>query len=311
MRKETLWTEKYRPQAIDDCVLPAKLKDVFKRFVIEKTPPNLLLSGGPGVGKTTVALAMLSEMGLDSIVINASLSGNIDTLRNDITQFASTVSMSGGRKYVILDEADYLNANSTQPSLRNFMETYSGNCGFILTCNYPNRIISPLKSRLVEVSFDCVADEKPSMMMQFSKRMRWILDEEKIEYDKDVVSEVIIRYYPDWRKVINELQYYSRSGRIDSGILAKFNTDITDLIKILKSKAHAEMIKWVAEHSDHDSLMIMRSFYDQAMEVMVQNTIPLLVVTISRYQERATVVADQEINLAAFLTEVMSDCEFK
>lgn len=312
MRKETLWTEKYRPKRIDDCILPSRLKETFKKYVASKNVPNLLLYGGPGVGKTTVALAMLDEMGLDSIVINASLKGNIDTLRTEITQFASSVSMSGGRKYVILDEADYLNIQSTQPSLRNFMETYSGNCGFILTCNYPNRIMKELHSRLVSVGFDALTEEKPELMFAFSKRVRTILDEEKVTYDKEALNAVIFRYYPDWRKTINELQHYSsHGGAIDAGMLAKFSTDISDLVDIMRKKAHGEMVKWVAEHTDHDALMIMRSFYDQASSVIAPGSIPLLVVTISKYQERSMIVADQEINLAAFLTEVMADCDFK
>jgi len=309
--KETLWVEKYRPKRVQDCVLPPRLKTKFQKFIADKNVPNLLLTGRAGVGKTTVAMAMLEEMGLDYLMLNSSLYGNIDTLRTEVTQFASSVSFSGGRKYVILDEADYLNINSTQPALRNFIESYSTNCGFILTCNYPNRILPELKSRLVEVDFTPQSSEGPDLMMAFSGRSKGILDAEGVPYDKNALNEVIFKYYPDWRKTINELQFYSKNGKIDSGMLAKFQTDVSELVKIMKTMVHGDVIKWVAEHSDQDPASLMREFYDLSRELYVKDSVPMLILLISKYQERSAHVADQEINTAAFLTECMMELSFK
>jgi len=211
MQDEFLWVEKYRPKNINDCVLPAELKATFQQFVDNQNIPNLLLTGGAGVGKTTVARAMLEQIGADYIIINGSMNGNIDTLRNEIQQFASSVSFTGGRKYVILDEADYLNANSTQPALRNFMEEFSRNCGFILTCNFKQRIIEPLHSRCSVVDFKIAKSDVPRLASQFFKRIVSILDQEGIKYDKAVVAELITKHVPDWRRVLNELQRYSRA----------------------------------------------------------------------------------------------------
>ena len=223
--EEFLWVEKYRPKNIDDCILPEGLKQAFRQFVYNGEIPNLLLTGGPGVGKTTVAKAMLEQIGADYIVINGSMNGNIDTLRNDIQQFASTISFSGGRKYVILDEADYLNANSTQPALRNFMEEFSRNCGFILTCNFKHRIIEPLHSRCSVVDFKISKDDLPRLAVQFFKRTVGILSKEGVDYDKAVVAELINKHIPDWRRVLNELQRYSVNGKIDSGIFVNLQDE--------------------------------------------------------------------------------------
>ena len=245
MREEFLWVEKYRPHKIADCVLPENLKNTFQKFVDDGNIPNLLLSGSAGVGKTTVARAMLDEINADYIVINGSMNGNIDTLRNDIRNFAATVSFGGGRKYVILDESDYLNANSTQPALRNFMEEFSSNCGFILTCNFVNRIIDPLHSRCSVIEFKIDAKEKATLAKEFLLRACDILTTEGITYDKKVLAEVIMKHFPDWRRVLNELQRYAASGNIDSGILASVdNVEIKELVKYLKACEFESMRKW-------------------------------------------------------------------
>jgi len=309
--EEFLWVEKYRPKTIEDCVLPEELKNTFRKFVENKEIPNLLLTGGAGVGKTTVARAMLEQIGADYIVINGSMNGNIDTLRNEILQFASSVSFTGGRKYVILDEADYLNANSTQPALRNFMEEYSRNCGFILTCNFKNRIIEPLHSRCSVVEFKISKADLPRLATQFFKRVLSILDGNGVKYDKTVIAELIQRYLPDWRRVLNELQRYSVNGTIDTGIFANYSESaFSDLINILKQKKFGEMRKWVGENSDMDSSTLFRKFYDTAYEKVGPKSIPELVLTIAKYQYQAAFVADHEINTAAFLTEVMMSVEF-
>ena len=309
--EEFLWVEKYRPKTIEDCVLPDELKTTFQKFVEKGEIPNLLLTGSAGVGKTTVARAMLEQIGADYIVINGSMNGNIDTLRNEILQFASSVSFTGSRKYVILDEADYLNANSTQPALRNFMEEFSRNCGFILTCNFRNRIIEPLHSRCSVVEFKISKADLPRLAAQFFKRVLGILDGNGVKYDKAVVAELIQRHLPDWRRVLNELQRYSVNGTIDTGIFANHGASaFTDLVDILKQKKFGEMRKWVGENSDMDSTTLFRKFYDTAYEKVNPKSIPELVLIIAKYQYQAAFVADHEINTAAFLTEVMMATEF-
>jgi len=310
--EQFLWVEKYRPRTIEDCILPDHLKKVFQQFVDQKNIPNLLLTGSAGVGKTTVARAMLEQIGADYIIINGSLNGNIDTLRNEIMQFASSVSFKGGRKYVILDEADYLNPQSTQPSLRNFMEEFSKNCGFILTCNYKNRIIPPLHSRCSVVEFKIAKKDKPSLASQFMKRMFAILQKENVKYDKEVVVEIITRYFPDWRRVLNESQRHSASGSIDSGIFGGVSSDsYKSLADALKGKNFTAMRKWVGEHADTDTTSLFRQLYDNAAELLVPGSIPNLILTIADYQYKAAFVADQEINIVACMTEIMRDCDFK
>ena len=311
MKDNFLWTEKYRPKKIDDTVLPADLKSTFQNF-IDNGIPNLLLSGGPGVGKTTAAKAMLDEVGSDFMIINGSMNGGIDTLRNDIKSYASTVSLNGSRKFVILDEADYLNPQSTQPALRNFMEEYSKNCGFILTANYKNRIIEPLHSRCSMVEFNISKQDKPKLASQFMKRVKDILTKENIQYTDNVIAELIMKHFPDWRRVINELQRYSSNGKIDVGILThmsdgSFNT----LIQALKKKEFNQMRKWVAENLDNDPTTIYRRLYDSCNSNMKEQTIPILVTTIADYQYKSAFVADQEFNLVACLTTIMIECEFK
>lgn len=307
-----MWTEKYRPKTIADTILPAELKATFQQFVDQKNIPNLLLSGSAGCGKTTVARAMLEELGCDYIIINGSMNGNIDTLRNDIQRFASSVSFTGGRKYVILDEADYLNANSTQPALRNFMEEFSKNCGFILTCNFKNRIIEPLHSRCSVIDFKISKKDLPDLAAQMMKRLVTILNEQGIDYDKAVVAELLKKHYPDWRRVINELQRYSATGKIDSGLLANIQeASIKGLVKNLKDKGFTDARKWVAENTDGDSVAIFRTLYDTASEYLTKASVPQLVLILAKYQYQAAFVADHEVNLMACLTEIMMDCEFQ
>lgn len=311
MNEEFLWVEKYRPKTIEDTILPVDLKVIFQQFVDQKNIPNLILSGSAGVGKTTVARAMLEQLGCDYIVINGSMNGNIDTLRNDILNFASTVSLSGGRKYVILDEADYLNANSTQPALRNFMEEFSRNCGFILTCNFKNRIIDPLHSRCSVVDFKISKRDMAKLAGQFFKRVESILGAERISYDKSVVAEIIQKYFPDWRRVLNELQRYSATGKIDSGILANLQqTSIRELIDFMKLKNYTEVRKWVKNNIDSDVNSLFNEFYETASQFFTPRCIPLLVTLIAKYQYQNAFAANSEINFAAFLAEAMVELEF-
>jgi len=310
MSKDYLFVEKYRPRKVADCILPDKLKSTFQKFVDDKQIPNLLLSGSSGTGKTTVARAMLEEIGCDYIVINGSLNGGIDTLRNDIMNFASSVSLTGGRKYVILDEADYL-TNSTQPALRNFMEEFSKNCGFILTCNYKDKIIQPLHSRCSVIDFKITKTDKDVLAKQFFKRVMEILQKEKIESEKNAVAGVIVKFFPDWRRVLNEIQTYSATGKIDSGILANLqDVSLGQLVGFLKAKNFTSMRKWVGE-SDFDAVSLFRAFYDKAENYLTKESIPPLVLLISKYQYQHSFVANPDINITAFLTEVMIECSFK
>lgn len=312
MREEFLWVEKYRPHKIADCVLPDNLKITFQKFVDDGNIPNLLLSGTAGVGKTTVARAMLDEIDADYIIINGSMNGNIDTLRNDIRNFAATVSFGGGRKYVILDESDYLNANSTQPALRNFMEEFSSNCGFILTCNFINRIIDPLHSRCSVIEFKIGAKEKATLAKEFLSRACGILDQENVTYDKKVLAEVIMKHFPDWRRVLNELQRYAASGSIDAGILASVdNVEIKELVKYLKAREFENMRKWVGQNASMDVNVLFRRLYDAASAILKPESIPALVLALADYQYKAAFVVDQEINMSACMTQIMMDCEFK
>jgi len=312
VRDEYLFVEKYRPKTVGDTILPSDLKNTFQKFVDQKNVPNLILSGSPGVGKTTIAKAMLEELHCDYIVINGSMNGNIDTLRNEIQQFASSVSLQGGRKYVILDEADYLNPNSTQPALRNFMEEYSKNCGFILTCNFKNRIIEPLHSRCSVVDFTLKNSDKAKLAAEMFQRACTILTTESIEFDKKVIAEVVKKYFPDNRRILNELQRYGSNGIIDTGILSNVqDVSITTLVKSLKEKNYTEVRKWVAQNSDINSDEIFRTLYDAASEYLANPSIPQLVLILADYQYKAAFVADPEINITACLTEIMVNCEFK
>lgn len=307
--EEFLWVQKYRPRTVADTILPTELKDTFQKFVDDKNIPNLLLAGRAGIGKTTIARAMLDELGADYIVINGSMNGNIDTLRVDIQNFASTVSFTGGRKYVILDEADYLNANSTQPALRNFMEEFSKNCGFILTCNFENRIIEPLHSRCSVINFNIRVEDRPKLALQFFKRTMGILDAEHIEYEQKAVAELINSYFPDWRRVLNELQRYAATGKIDSGVLRnKASETIDELIVHMKNKRFTDVRKWVGENSDIASATLYRSLYDVIpTKVASTSSVADSIIILAEYEYKEAFVANPEINRMAALVTLMAE----
>ena len=312
MSKETfLWVEKYRPKKIIDCILPESIKNTFLEFVGQKEIPNLLLSGGSGVGKTTVARALCEELHADYILINGSEESGIDVLRNKIKTFASTVSLQGGYKVVILDEADYLNPQSTQPALRGFIEEFHKNCRFIFTCNFKNRIIEPLHSRCSVIEFK-INGNKNQLAHEFMGRVGSILKEEKIGFDEKVIAELIMKHFPDWRRVLNELQRYSVSGTIDSGILVNIaEVNMKELMGHLKGKDFKNVRKWVVDNIDNDPVKVFRKVYDKSYEYMKPGSIPNAVLILGEYQYKSAFVADQEINLLACLTEIMSQCQFK
>lgn len=308
---ELLWVQKYRPQRVADAILPETTKKSFQKFVDDVNIPNLLLTGSPGTGKTTVAKAMLEELGCDYIIINAALNRGIDVVRSEISTFASSISLSGGRKYIILDESDYLTPDA-QASMRNLIETFSKNCGFIFTCNFKNRIISPLRSRLSEVDFSIEKTEKPKLAAQFFKRTLAILKNEEVEFDPKVVAKVIEKHFPDFRRILNELQKYAGNGTIDEGIFADFKQESLDtLFDLLKSKNFTEMRKWSADNSDQDANELFRKIYDMATDKIELKSMPAFVVTLADYMYKSSFVADQEINLVAFLTEIMMEAQFR
>jgi DNA polymerase III delta prime subunit len=305
-----LWTEKYRPKKIEDCILPERLKKPFQEYVNQSSIPNLLLAGGAGVGKTTVAKAMCEEIGCDYMVINGSDESGIDTFRTKIKNYASSMSLSGGRKVIIIDEADYLNPNSTQPALRNAIEEFAVNCSFIFTCNYKTRIIEPLHSRCAVIDFGLKNDEKASMAAQFFKRLQGVLETEKVEFDDKVIAELVKKHFPDFRRVLNELQRYSQFGKIDTGVLAQIgNIQIDQIVKYIKDKDFAAIRKWVASN-DLDPNTIFRQIYDSLYDNMKPQSIPQAVLIIADYQYKNAFVADPEINLVACLTELMANCEY-
>lgn len=311
IRDDFLWSQLYRPKTVEQCILPSDLKKIFQQFVDKGSIPNMLLTGRAGVGKTTIARAMLEQLECDYMIINGSMNGNIDTLRTDISQYASSVSLTGGRKYVILDEADYLNPNSTQPALRNFMEEFSKNCGFILTCNFKNRIIDPLHSRCTVIDFKIPNAEKVKMANQFMKRVKHILDNENVQYEDVAIAELISKHFPDWRRVLNELQRYAATGKIDAGILVNVGDEsFKNLFQLLKTKAFTQMRKWVGENSDIETTVLFRKIYDSASQYIKPASIPQLVLILGDYQYKAAFVADPEINIVACLTMIMTECEF-
>ena len=307
-----LWVEKYRPQKIEDCVLPKPLKKTFREYISQGELPTFLFCGTAGVGKTTVAKALCNEIGAEYMFINGSEESGIDVLRTKIKSFASSVSLTDAKKVVILDEADYLNPNSTQPALRAFIEEFSANCRFIFTCNFKNRIIEPLHSRCSVIDFKIDNKDKQTTAAEFFKRATQILKQENIEFDPKVVAEVITKHFPDYRRVLNELQRYSVSGKIDSGILINATADsYKDLVTLMKDKNFSEVRKWVGKNSDMDSVSLFRELYDNSASMLEPLSIPQLVLTLAEYQYKAAFVADHELNTMAALTEIMANCKFK
>jgi DNA polymerase III delta prime subunit len=311
MDKNILWVEKYRPKTVRDCILPVYLKEKFQDLVDKKEMLHLMLCGGAGMGKTTVAKAMCEELGCDYMVINGSDESGIDTFRNKIKTYASSISLTGGRKVIIIDEADYLNANSTQPALRGAMEEFASNCTFIFTCNYKNRLIEPLHSRCTVIDFIIPKDEMAKIASQFFKRVKEILDIEGVVYNNDVVAALVKKHFPDFRRVINELQGNAGSGNIDIGLLSRFsNSGINEVIEFTKKKDFSGMKKWVATHPI-DPVSFFRQVYDGLYDSMEAKSIPQAVVILADYQYKQAFVADSEINIVACLTELMVNCEFK
>ena len=308
-----LWVEEFRPKRVANCILPIQIKEVFQGFVEDGKIPNLLLSGPPGVGKTTVAKAMCDEIGVDHLMINGSNEGrNIDTVRTLLQQYCSSVSMQGGRKVVIVDEADYMNAESVQPALRGFIEEFSANVSFIFTCNFRNRIIEPIHSRCSVIEFVIPKSERPPLASECLNRVKNILSEFQIEYVEQVLIELIMKHFPDMRRVLNELQRYSAGGVIDAGILAQISeVNLMELMKALKAKHFSEVRRWVTENIDNDPVKIFRKIYDRVNSFLKDSSVPQAILILADYQYKSAFVADQEINLVACLTEMMVDCEFK
>jgi len=314
MRDEFLWVEKYRPKTIEDCILPTSIKKTFQDFLDKGEVPNLLLAGPAGCGKTTVAKALCNELGVDVYVINGSDEGRfLDTVRNTAKNFASTVSLqaTGKPKVIIIDEADNT-TNDVQLLLRAFCEEFHGNCRFIFTCNYKNKIIDPLHSRCAVVEFSIRGKERQELAAQFFKRLQTILDQESVRYESKVLVELINKHFPDWRRVLNECQRYSSGGQIDTGILAHFSdVKVNDLIKKLKEKDFSEVRKWVVSNLDNDTSVLLRRIYDALYDALSNSSIPAAVLVLAKYQYQSAFVADQEINMLACLTEIMVECEFK
>ena len=307
-----LWVEKYRPKTIDQCILSDTIKGTLEDLVKEEKVPNLMFTGPAGVGKTTVARAICDMTNSDYIIINGSDEGRmIDTLRTKMTQFCSTISLRGGRKVVIIDEADYMNPDSVQPAMRGFIEKFAENCSFIFTCNYKNRIIEPIHSRCAVIDFASPKSEKPVIAQQFMIRCGVILSEENVEHDKNVIAALINKHFPDFRRVLNEMQRYSTSGTIDSGILANIGElNLNQLVVALREKNFPNMRQWVTSNVDNDPASVYRKIYDKLYEVVDKNSIPQAVLIIADYQYKSAFVADQEINLVACLIELMAECEF-
>ena len=309
--KDFVWCEKYRPRTLDDCILPKSMKVALKNMVASGGIPNLLLVGPKGSGKTTVAMAIVEALGAEGLKIDGTKDGDIETLRSKIAPFAMTGSLDGGRKYVILDEADYLTWK-TQPALRSFTEEHSKNCGFILTANYQNRIIPPLQSRCAVIDFTLSKEERPKMMLEFFRRVKMILDLEKVEYDKDALQSFVVKYFPDYRRTLNELQSYASSyGKIDQNILVTQDASFLEAIGYLKEKNVLKLRQWIADNCDNDPWTWFDLFYERCVQEFDVSYIPELVLLLAEYQEKATRVNNQEINMAAFLLSVMVNAVYK
>tara|TARA_B100000123_G_scaffold42003_1_gene27615 strand:- start:121 stop:1062 length:942 start_codon:yes stop_codon:yes gene_type:complete len=312
MSESLLWVEKYRPRTIEDCILPESIKKTLRDVVSQNKIPNMMFTGTSGIGKTTAARAICNETQADYLIINGSDEGRmIDTLRTKLTQFCSTISLSGSRKVVIIDEADYMNADSVQPAMRNFTERFADNCSFIFTCNYKNRIIEPIHSRCAVIDFSLKNGEKQVIAARFMKRVEGILTDESIDYDKEVIAKLVLKHFPDFRRVLNELQRYSTSGEINSGVLANIKEmNLKELIDSLREKNFSKMRQWVVANVDNDPATVYRKIYDELYTVVDKGSIPQAVLTIAEYQYKSAFVADQEINLVACLVELMAECEF-
>jgi DNA polymerase III delta prime subunit len=308
---EFLWVERYRPKKVAECILPERLKKPFQEYVDQKSIPNLMLTGSAGVGKTTVAMAMCEEIGVNHLFINSSEERGIDTLRTKIKAYASTVSLTGGRKVIIMDEADYLTPEA-QAAMRGVIEEFSQNCTFIFTCNFKSRLIEAIHSRCSVIDFTLKNDEKAKMAMQLMKRLENVLKDEGVVYEKNVLAKIVEKYFPDYRRTLNELQRFSGSGNLDAAIVAQLSDvrKIADLVGYLRDKNFADMRKWCVANSDIEPARIYRKIYDSLYEFFKPQSIPQAVVIISKYQYQAAFVADQEINLVACLTELMVDCEY-
>lgn len=311
VKGEMVWAQKYRPQKLEDCILPDHLLRTFQQFADSGVLPNLILAGHHGIGKTTVARALCNELGNVAVLeINASMNSGIDTLRNDIKTFASTATLTGGRKVVILDEADYLNAQSTQPALRAFMEEFSKSCTFILTCNFKSRIIEPLHSRCTVIDFTIEPSQKPKLALAFLTRAEKILEMENVEADRKVLMGLVAKHFPDWRQVLNDLQRYSASGKLNAAALSNDAGNLSTLIEALRKKQFSDVRKWVAENVGQDASSLFRSLFDAAHTIVDPVSVPTLILIIADAQYKSAFVADQEINAVAMLTEIMLECSF-
>lgn len=306
-----LWCEKYRPSTVNECILPDRLKTLFTEYVNSKNIPNLLIFGPPGTGKTSIAKALCEDIGCDYIIINGSDESGIDTFRGKISQYASSMSLAGGKKVIILDEAEALNPNTTQFALRNAIEKFATNCSFIFTCNYKERIIEPLHSRTASIDFNLRNQEKATMARDFFNRVKMILTNEDIDYDQKVVIELIKKYFPDYRKILNELQKYSKFGSINSGILAQFSDGaLSDVVTYIKNKDFAAVRKWAAT-GEYDPVSIYRSLYDILYNILQPHSIPQAILILYDYSYKSSFTPDKELNIVACFVELMSNCDFK
>ena len=312
-RDDFLWVAKYRPTKINECVLPSDLQEPFSDFVDQGKLPNLIFAGGPGTGKTTAAMALCEETQTDYLMVNGSDEGrNIDTVRTTLNQFCSAISMTGNRKAIIMDEADYMNPDSVQPALRGFIEKFGNNVSFIFTCNYPNRIIEPIHSRCAVIDFLIPSNEKPKIAENYLQLCEGILEKEGVEFDRKVLIQLIMKHFPDFRRVLNELQRYSSSGKIDTGILSSLEElNVGELVESLKTKRFSDMRKWTNSNMDSDTTRIFRKLYDSLSSYLKPQSVPQAVLIIADYQYKSAFVADQEINMVACLTEIMVECAFK